>query len=1544
MRFNLFLFCLISLLRGTMLLAQTAPSWVVDAGESLYICPDESLELAALGAGIYLDSVFVAEGHWASNGGVFSPDATFEYAQTFTPDSVQTANGRAVLRLYNADSSVYDEVTVYIARDLPFTCHSIVRVYMPPTGCAVPLTPAMILANTPDEYSFYHIQIKNSSNQPLFPADTATENFIDASLKVTLKNICFGQSCTALLVVRDTASPAVLCPDFSVSCLQTNLTPDFLADSLGIAAAKALAADNCTLSDISYSDIFQDQDCPSPVVSGNVTGQLVRTWTATDVSGNTASCVQHIGQIGLRANDVQLPANIGLPCVSPGIVPPERSGRPTFSYAYPVGVRHYPLWPSPVGCDIQVSYTDVVQSSCEGSYKLTRTWTITDGCLPESPYPPQINPVVSAQTIAVNDTVGPQIACPPGLTVSIPTESCCAAVDFPDVPIIDRCSRIQEISAELTVFDPVTGEENGAQEITGNAMGPILTNNPPGNLDTLGIFGAISCVPPGHHQVKYRATDFCGRLNTCTFILTVTDTVPPVAHCRPVVSAFLGADGSAVMPATQLDNQSTDLCGTLFFKVRSRLRTCQDTTKFYDQALLCCQLTGDTLPVILRVYDMPPPAGAVKADTLIGHFTDCVSNIVLRDTVRPVCVVPTDITTECVFFDQSFESYPFPELSDNDACCDLDIDSLVDYSHFDTLCRSGSLIRRWTVTDCAGNSASCEQKITTNYKQYFYIRFPADREVFNCSTDSVSFGEIAFYHRGCEKMDVTHQDTLLYGNGCVKYERLWRVKNVCSYAPGDTCIRVPNPDVLTGPVLSESGTPIPGWSPSSLLVSGVAFNYGGGPTPAPIALTGGWNVAATCYEYRQTATFKDTIAPVITEITGDSLYADTTTNDPAYWNAPGWWSIDAGHQNMAEAAVDFSISFRDDCILNRATPRCELFCDLNGDGVPDTRIDVGTNISAPNTVLYNNINASGTIRTFDHRTVSANEKWGWGLAVDTLPDGLYRASLCWRNAIGQDTLPQLPYGGYHLKWTISDACGNNAVHQDTFEIYDGRAPQIFCPLDTILTQLSLLQTGNPFPDSLIVLEVEDNYLPADRLIYAMYWPDTLQSAVISGVTGFDCDARGFQTARIRVSDREGNATACYVHLLVDDFYNECGDTSLLSVAGNIRTASNLNVPDISVQLIRPVSAGSQVNIQRTTNALGRYAFPDLMSQHNEGVLKPSKNSGWLDGVSVWDLVLISRHILGIQPFDSPYKLIAADANHSGTITSFDIVELRKLLLGTYTQLPNNTSWRFIDAGQIFSQPENPFADSIRETIMVHHLTADMTNANFVGVKIGDTDVSIMPQIAAAPDDRTSPMRITVEDRPIYAGETITVTLSIPAIVHAIQLTLSTGDMEIEQTGGLPEEYWALTSDAVALACEHHLTAPLAVQVKALRSGWLSDFLRITNEITTSRAFDINGTSYPIELHFVSGKNAARPGFYLYPNQPNPFAADTRIWFEVPQDEYATLTVFDVNGKTLYSVTQWSSKGRHEIALNAAELNQYRGVLYYRLVSESGSQTRSMIRN
>jgi hypothetical protein len=125
---------------------------------------------------------------------------------------------------------------------------------------------------------------------------------------------------------------------------------------------------------------------------------------------------------------------------------------------------------------------------------------------------------------------------------------------------------------------------------------------------------------------------------------------------------------------------------------------------------------------------------------------------------------------------------------------------------------------------------------------------------------------------------------------------------------------------------------------------------------------------------------------------------------------------------------------------------------------------------------------------------------------------------------------------------------------------------------------------------------------------------------------------------------------------------------------------------------------------------------------------PSKNINPLNGVTTYDLVLISKHILGIEPLDSPFKIIAADANQDGKVTTFDIITLRKLILGITDELPNGKSWRFLPADYNFSNPANPFQTPFPERIESPN-TADPAPSFFAfkGIKIGDVDFSADPK-------------------------------------------------------------------------------------------------------------------------------------------------------------------------------------------------------------------------
>ena len=175
------------------------------------------------------------------------------------------------------------------------------------------------------------------------------------------------------------------------------------------------------------------------------------------------------------------------------------------------------------------------------------------------------------------------------------------------------------------------------------------------------------------------------------------------------------------------------------------------------------------------------------------------------------------------------------------------------------------------------------------------------------------------------------------------------------------------------------------------------------------------------------------------------------------------------------------------------------------------------------------------------------------------------------------------------------------------------------------------------------------------------------------------------------------------------------------LGGNVKTHWGVNMPNVTVQL----SAPNGTNYMATTDTLGKYLFSDLPAGAPYTLFATRDNND-LNGVTTYDLVLASRHILGIEALSSPWKIIAADANSSNSLTTFDVVETRKVILGVNSTFPANTSWRFFPENTTFANPTNPFTGTFPLQTYSINLQSDMLNVNFLGVKIGDTNNTADP--------------------------------------------------------------------------------------------------------------------------------------------------------------------------------------------------------------------------
>jgi hypothetical protein len=423
---------------------------------------------------------------------------------------------------------------------------------------------------------------------------------------------------------------------------------------------------------------------------------------------------------------------------------------------------------------------------------------------------------------------------------------------------------------------------------------------------------------------------------------------------------------------------------------------------------------------------------------------------------------------------------------------------------------------------------------------------------------------------------------------------------------------------------------------------------------------------------------------------------------------------------------------------------------------------------------------------------------------------------------------------------------------------------------------------------------------------------------------------------------------------VQDLMYNCSPPPV-TIGGLIATEPLLGAEGIGgVEVSLESDPGAYSLIQLTGND-GSFLFPDAFPLDFGYVLTPVKDLNPLNGVTTYDLVLISRHILGLETLPSPYRIIAADANKSGSVTTFDIVQLRKLILGLEADLPNNTSWRFVDKTYQFPNPLNPFSAVFPEIISRPIAEHDRLSEDFVGIKIGDVNGTAAPDSLTAPDDRNAEtVWLETPDRDVQAGETWSAPFTASSPLLGMQFTLNTGDLEvldIRPGAGMTAENFAVFPEREAITASWHVPAALAAETpteftvvfRVRKAGRLSELLSISGRITPAEAYKPAGNhaeSMDIALRFDHNSTPSA-GLEVDQNEPNPFTGTTRIGFRLPEAMPATLTVFDAHGRELLRRTETYSRGHHTITLDAYDLPAG-GVLHYKIETPAGSASRKMV--
>ena len=556
---------------------------------------------------------------------------------------------------------------------------------------------------------------------------------------------------------------------------------------------------------------------------------------------------------------------------------------------------------------------------------------------------------------------------------------------------------------------------------------------------------------------------------------------------------------------------------------------------------------------------------------------------------------------------------------------------------------------------------------------------------------------------------------------------------------------------------------------------------------------------------------------------------------------------------------------------------------------------------------------------------------------------------------GADASGDYPLGVTFVKFVVDDGCGNKDSCTVRVEVIDIESPTLTCT--TVRKQIAI----DPITmEPIAVLTIAD--ISERGEVFDFCTPIT----TFFEKDTFTCDDLGLNPYTLTAIDTFGNTNQCMPNngVFLEDPDGLCGPTPPPAIiGGRIETVYGETIEDVMVQ------ANNNSTLSSMTDQEGNFLIAGL-EMNNDYMIKPTKDDDHLNGVSTLDMVSIGQHILGVQEFDSPYQLLAADVNRSGTITAQDLLNIRQILLGKIDGFPNNTSWRFVKEGFEFNDMEDPFGESLPEGQMYENMEQSELNVNFIGFKVGDVnqDAQSNSRSSTRSSVAVDKLKVSVDNLNLIAGQEYEIAFKAKDFEHILgyQFTLGFDERILEFIDLIPGDVEGITLDHFGTHQTQNgkITTSFAnlanivledeevlftIKFKAYTEASLDQILSITSDITKAEAYKkASGNTITLmtpELVFGKSSNSTftivENTFRLYQNRPNPFTNQTLIGFDLPDDAEVTFQIFDLSGRQIQSLKGGYTKGYNEIKFDSYKLPT-NGIYYYRLDTPFGSATRKMV--
>ena len=1001
--------------------------------------------------------------------------------------------------------------------------------------------------------------------------------------------------------------------------------------------------------------------------------------------------------------------------------------------------------------------------------------------------------------------------------------------------------------------------------------------------------------PVGTYTIRYIVTDECGKRATCDATLRVVDQVTPTAICEKVRVASLTSDCRVRIPATAFDDGSYDNCGIVKMEVaRMTTSACYTPASqalvFRDSVDFCCLDAGATeaqRTVMLRVTDAA------------GLSNTCMVIVDVQDKLAPVVSCPVNATVECrdqIDLSDAGLAAAFGTATAEDNCnvpsqgCNVNV-TVINSANVD--CGQGTITRVFTATDGAGNVGRCTQVITIRndypFNASFYRVFVQIKNANQYPT--YPNGPFEDNTPGGQKVDPTLSRANLRPTNTTyptRWDIIWPADlevDFCGQMLEPESLRN-NPRFVVGsyPVYqredqcSQLGRTYDEWE----------FDFDAGCKK----VVRQWKIVDWCQP-----------ETVLNPWMWEQVIKVIDSDGP---------SIEAGPFNFCITAEDCNEAVR---MVAFATDNCATGEQLRWDWEVYPYGD-------RNNAIRNNVpNLRGD-------SLVINRIW-----------------------------PATPDGGpaHIIRYTVEDGCSNRVSREVEFRIRDCKKPTPVC-FNGLAVDL-MASTG--MADVAAVLfnaGSYDNCTSQPNLEYRIERLSQSNGQDIPGgdVLTVDCDDLGRLEVRMWVIDEYGNADYCETYVDVQNNMGADCDEGNFNITGSYYMMDGQTpVDNVWMTISTPSDLRFRENM---TNGGYVYTLPEARSY----TIRPLRNDNLTNGVSTTDILLIQRHILGIEPLNNPYLLIAADVDNNGRVTASDLVEIRKAILGKSTSFKNNNSWRLIDRSHVFATPEEALLPGVPEIIEIDMLMSDRTGLDFIAVKIGDVNgTANAGALTTAASPRTGrALVLEAEDAMLKAGKEYRMAVRSKDMkgILGYQFTLEFNESLVDFVGyesgalELTDEHFGFgrlsegmiatswnTSEALNIEDDEVL---FYVTFRGKGQALLSEVVSTSSRMTYAEAITTEVEEIAVRLTF--GKEGVVMGEYeLYQNQPNPFANETLIRFNLPEAMGATLTIYDVSGKVVQQIEGMYKKGMNQVQIDKSMLPTT-GIMYYQLEAGEFRATKKMI--